>query len=64
MRDLITMSEIHNCFCEIVALQDSRLNMEMPRKFQVLFDSVLILLGMRPWSRNGITETAKQSAPR
>ena len=58
------MGEIHNCFCEIVALQDSRLNMEMSRKFQVLFDSVLILLRRATVVPNGITETAKQSAPR
>ena len=44
LRNLIAARKVHDCFRSIIAFQDSRFDMEIPREVQVLFDSFPILL--------------------
>ena len=44
LRNLITARKVYDCLRSIVTFQDSRFDMEISRKAQVLFDSISILL--------------------
>ena len=44
LRNLIAARKVHDCFRSIIAFQDSRLDMQVSREVQVLFDCFTILL--------------------